>query len=291
LGLVNARICYSSGAILSPDACRFYHALNVPLNNLYGTTEGGALTGARTEDINPDTVGTVHPGAEVKITDDGEIVYREPGIFLGYYKNPEMTAGVLIDGWFHSGDSGYINDKGHLVFLDRLSDIVELTNGEKLAPQYIESRLKFSPYIKDAWVLAGPQKAYPIAIIIINYENVGRWADQRKVSYTTFTDLSQKPEIIGLIRKDIDRINESLTPGLRIKKYVNLHKEFDPDEAELTRTRKLRRPFLEERYKDLVDAIYSDRSSVPIEAQVRYRDGRTGVVKTTITIKSIEEVG
>jgi long-chain acyl-CoA synthetase len=291
LGLVNARICYTNGAILSPDACRFYHALNIPLKNIYGTTEGGALTGARTEDISPDTVGTIHSGAEVKITDEGEIVYRGSGVFLGYYKNPEMTAEVLKDGWFHSGDSGYINDAGHLVFLDRLNDIMELANGEKLAPQYIESRLKFSPYIKDAWILAGPQKAYTTAIIIINFENVGKWADQRKVAYTTFTDLSQKPEIYGLIKKDIDRINESLTPGLRVKKYVNLHKEFDPDEAELTRTRKLRRPYLEERYSDLIDAVYSDKSTVPIEAQVRYRDGRMGTIKTTITIKSIEEAG
>lgn len=288
LGLSNARICYTIGAMLSPDAFRFYHALNLPLKSLYGTTEGGALTGARNDDIRLETVGPVHKGAEVRITDNGELIYRQPGIFVGYYKDPDKTAEVLKDGWFYSGDSGFIREDGHIVFVDRVKDLVELASGDKLAPQFIESRLKFSPYIKEAWVLAGPDRAYASAIIIINYDNVSRWAGQRRVAYTTFAELSQKPEVYGLVKQDIDRINSTLPLGSRVRKYVNLHKEFDPDEGELTRTRKLRRTFLEERYRELIDAIYGDKTEVPIEARVRYRDGRMGTIKTTLSIKSVE---
>ncbi|MBA7651648.1 Long-chain-fatty-acid--CoA ligase FadD15 [subsurface metagenome] len=253
-----------------------------------GSTEGGALTGAKTGDIRLETVGTVHKGTEVRITDSGELIYRQPGIFVGYYKDPDKTAEVLKDGWFYSGDSGFVTEDGHIVFLDRVKDIVELASGDKLVPQFIESRLKFSPYIKDTWALAGPDRAYASVIIVIDYDSVGRWAGQRRVAYTTFTELSQKPEVYELVKRDIDRINSALPPGARVRKYVNLHKEFDPDEAELTRTRKLRRTFVEERYRELIDAIYGDKTEVPIEAQVRYRDGRMGTIKTTISIKSIE---
>jgi long-chain acyl-CoA synthetase len=224
------------------------------------------------------------------MTDNGELVYRQPGVFPGYYKDPVKTAEVLKDGWFYSGDSGFIDEDGHVVLLGRVKDIVDLTNGDKLAPQSIESRLRFSPFIKDAWVLAGPDGAYTSAIIIIDYERVGKWAGQRRVAYTTFAELSQKPEVYELVKRDIDRVNQALPPGARVKKYVNLHKEFDPDEAELTRTRKLRRTFVEERYRELVNAIYGDKTEVSIEAQVRYRDGRIGTIKTTIGIKSVEGV-
>jgi long-chain acyl-CoA synthetase len=287
LGLSNARICYTTGAILSLDAFRFYHALNLPLKSLYGTTEGGALTGAKNDDIILETVGPVHNGAEVKITDKGEIIYRQPGIFVGYYKDPDKTAEVLKDGWFYSGDSGFIREDGHIVFVDRVKDLIGLASGDKLAPQSIESGLRFSPYIKDAWVVAGKGRAYASAIIIINYNNVGRWAGQRRVAYSTFAELSQKPEVYALVAQEIDRVNSTLSPGSRVKKYVNLHKEFDPEEGELTRTRKLRKAFLEERYRALIDAIYADKTEVPIEAHVRYRDGRLGTIKTTLSIKSV----
>jgi long-chain acyl-CoA synthetase len=288
LGLLNARICYTTGTMLSPEAFRFYHALNLPLKSLYGSTEGGALTGAKNDDICLETVGPVHRGAEVRITDDGEIIYRQPGIFVGYHNDPDKTAEVLKDGWFYSGDSGFINEDGHVVFLDRVEAMIELASGDKLAPQLIESRLRFSPYIKDAWVLAGPDRAYASAIITIDYESVGRWAGKRRIAYTTFTELSQKPEVYQLVKQDIDRINKALPPGVRVKKYVNLHKEFDPDEAELTRNRRLKRVFLQERYRELIKAIYSNKTEVPIEAQVRYRDGRMGTIKTTISIQSVE---
>jgi long-chain acyl-CoA synthetase len=288
LGLTNARICYTAGSMLSPDVIRFYHALKVPLKSLYGSTEGGALTGASNDDIRLDTVGTLNPGAEVRITKAGEIISRQPGTFLGYYNDPAATAEVLKDGWFHGGDSGYFTEDKHLVFVDRLKDIVELTHGDKLAPQDIESRLKFSPYIKDAWILAGPGREYPSAIIIIDHENVGHWADGRKVTYTTYTDLSQKPEVYELVEQEIARVNKDLPTGCRVRKYVNLHKEFDPDEAELTRNRKLRRAFLEKRYCGLIEAIYSGKTEVPIEVQIKYQDGRTGTIKTVISIKSVE---
>jgi long-chain acyl-CoA synthetase len=226
----------------------------------------------------------------MRIADNGELVYRQPGVFLGYYKDPDKTAEVLKDGWFCSGDSGFIDEDGHVVFLGRVKDIVELTNGDKLFPQSIESRLRFSPFIKDAWFLAGPHGTYTSAIIIIDYARVGRWAGQRKVAYTTFAELSQKPEVYELVKRDIDRVNEALPPGARVKKYVNLHKEFDPDEAELTRNGKLRRAFVEERYRELVNAIYGDKTEVLIEARVRYRDGRMGTIKTTISIRSVEGV-
>jgi long-chain acyl-CoA synthetase len=199
-----------------------------------------------------------------------------------------QTAAVLKGGWFYSGDSARINKEGHVVFIDRLRDLVDLTCGDRLAPQLIESRLKFSPYIRDAWVLAGPDRAYVSAIITIDYENVSRWADRRRVVYTTFNDLSQKPEVYELIRQDMERINKTLPRGCRIMKYTNLHKEFDPDESELTRNRKLRKKFVEERYRELINAIYSDKTEAPIEAQIKYRDGRTGIIKTTISIKSVE---
>jgi long-chain acyl-CoA synthetase len=288
LGLSNARICYTTGAILSPDAFRFYHALNLPLKSLYGSTEGGALTGAKNDDISLETVGPAHEGTEVKISDDGELIYRQAGIFAGYYKDPEKTAGVLKDGWFYSGDSGYIREDGHIVFIDRLQDLVELEIGDTMAPQSIESRLRFSPYIKDAWVLAGPQGAYVSAIIIINYDTVSRWAGQKRLAYTSFAELSQAPEVYELVRQDIDRVNHTLPPGAQVKKYVNLYKEFDTDEAELTRTRKLRKTFLDARYRELIDAVYTDKTEAPIETRVGDRDGRMGSINTTIRIETVE---
>ncbi|UCD82666.1 MAG: AMP-binding protein, partial [Desulfobacterales bacterium] len=264
LGLSNARICYSTGGILSPDAFRFYHALNIPLKSLYGTTEGGALTGASNDEIHFETVGPAHRGTEIRISESGEIKYRQPGTFVGYYNDPERTAAVLKDGWFHSGDSGFLREDGHLVFVDRLKNLVQLPGDDKVAPQFIESRLRFSPYIKDAWILVGPQDAYVAAVIVINYDNVSRWAGQNRVAFTSFAELSQAPEVYDLVRQDIDRVNHTLSAGSRVRKYINLNREFDPDEGELTRNRNLRRGFLAERYRKLIDAIYSDNDAVPL---------------------------
>jgi long-chain acyl-CoA synthetase len=289
--LSNARICYTTGAILSPDAFKFYHALNIPLKNLYGTTEGGALTGAGIDEIHFETVGPAHQGTEVSISATGEIKYRQPGIFAGYYKDPDGTAAVLKDGWFHSGDSGSIREDGHIVFTDRLKDIVELPGGHKVAPQFIESRLRSSPHIKDAWVVVGPQGAYLAAIIVINYDNVSRWAGQNKVAFTSFAELCQAPEVYELVRQDIASVNQTVPAGSRVKKFINLHKEFDPDEGELTRTRNLRRAFLDERYRNYVAAIKSDRDAVPIDVQDGNRDGWTGAGETSLRIQSVEGTG
>ncbi len=291
LGLSNARICYTTGAILSPDAFKFYHALNIPLKSLYGTTEGGALTGASNAEIHFETVGPPHAGTEVSISTTGEIKYRQPGIFTGYYKDPAGTAAVLKDGWFHSGDGGSIREDGHIVFTDRLQDIVELPGGYKVAPQFIESRLKSRSHIKDAWVTAGPQCAYLAAIIVINYNNVSRWAGQNRVAFTSFAELCQAPEVYDLVRQDIASVNQTMPAGGRIKKFINLPKEFDPDEGELTRTRNLRRAFLDERYRSYVDAIKNDSDAVPLDARDGNRDGGTGAIQTWLRIQSVEGAG
>ena len=288
LGLSNARICYTTGAMLSSDAFRLYHALGLPLKNLYSTTEGGALTGARGDGIHLEAVDTAQRGIEVRIAESGEFLYRQPAVFVGYYKDPKKTADVLKDGWFCSGDRCFIKGDGLISFLDRMKDVVELANGDKLAPQSIESRLRFSPYIKDAWVFGGPKREYASAIIVINYAHVSRWAGQRRVAYNTFAELSQRPEVYQLVEQEIDRINRTMPTGSRIRKYVNLHKEFDPDEGELTRTRKLRRAFLEERYRKLIDAIYEDQAEASTEARIRHQDGRMETAKTALSIKSLK---
>jgi long-chain acyl-CoA synthetase len=291
LGLQKARICYTTGAILSPDAFRFYHALQLPLKNLYGSTEGGPLSGAKNDDIRVDTVGPAYKGTEVSITDAGEIIYKQAGTFVGYYKDPEKTLEVLKDGWFHTGDRGLIREDGHIVFIDRVRDLVRLANGDTLGPQEIESRLRFSPFIKDAWISAGPERLYASALIVIDYNTVGNWAGEKRVPYSTFTELSQRPEVYQLIKQHIDRVNPTLSPGCRVRKYVLLHREFDPDEGELTRNRRLKRIFLEERYGELIQAVYDDRAEVPVDVRVGRSDSGKGAIKTTLRIQSVEGGG
>lgn len=291
LGLSNARICYSSGSVLSADAMRFYHALNIPLKSLYETTEGGPLTGSRHDDIDTETVGPAHEGTEVNITGEGELVYRTPGTFLGYYNDPAGTSEVLRDGWFFSGDSALMREDGKIVFRDRLKDLVKLDNSRMLAPQDIESQLRFGPYVKDAWVTAGPEGSYVSAVIIIDYDNVSRWAGQRRVAFSSFAELARAPEVYDLVKQEIRRVNRTLPDTFRIGKYVNLHKEFDPDDGELTRTRKLRREFLEERYRALMDALYSEKADVKLTARTETRDGRAGTTENTVRIESVEGAG
>jgi len=291
LGLQKARICYTSGTMLSADAFKFYHALRLPLKSLYGTTEGGALSGARNDDFRLDTVGPAHQGTEVRITEGGEILYRQPGTFVGYYNDPGRTAEVMKDGWFHTGDKGFIREEGHLVIAGRLKDLVRLAGGHTLAPQEVESRLRFSPYIKDAWVLARPGAPYASAIIVIDYNNVGKWAGETRVPFNSFAELAQKPEVYDLIRQDFDRVNLSLSPGSRVRKFVLLHREFDPDEGELTRNRRLRRAFLEKRYSDLIEAIYSDRTEVPVDLRAGHSEAGEATAKTMLRIQAVEGAG
>ncbi len=287
LGLYYTRICYSTESFLSPEAFKFFRALNLPLTSLYHTTEGGPLIDAREEGVCSEILAPVLQGTDVKVTEGGELIYRLPSVFVGYHNAPAKTAEVIKEGWFYSGDSGFIREDGQLVFFDRIKDVIELKSGEKLAPQQVESRLKSSPYIKEAWVLAGPNRAFVSSVLVINYDTVRSWAGQRRVVYTTYADLSQKPEVYGLVEQDLERINQTLPPDSRIKKYVILSKELDPDEGEVTRNRKLRKQYLEEAFRDLIDSIYGEKTEVPIETTVRHQDGRTGTIKTTLHIKSV----
>jgi long-chain acyl-CoA synthetase len=286
LGLPHARVCYSCGSSLSADVLRFFHALGVPLKNVYSSTEAGSITGVAGKVQARGTVGCLNEGIEIQESGEGELVVRHSGVFLGYYKDPEATAQVLRDGWVHTGDRCYMKD-GQMVFVDRLTDLISLPCGDVVPPQEIESRLKYSPYIKDAWVLQGPDCESLSAVVIIDMANAGQWADKAKVGYTTFRDLSQKPEIYGLIEKEIAAVNQGLPETQRIKKFVNLHKEFDPDEAELTRNRKLRRTALGQRYVHLVQAFGGGASSVEVEADFTYQDGRVGKLKTAVKIATI----
>ena len=210
-------------------------------------------------------------------------------MFDGYHKNPEKTAETLVDGWCHTGDAVNIDEGGHLLFIDRLEHMGQLSSGIKYAPQYVEGRLRFSPYIKDAMVIGGKDKEFVSAILNIDFAMAGKWAERNHIPYTTFVDLSQKKEIADLVQKDLVRVNSYLPEPARVRRFVLLHKEFDADEAELTRTRKLRRGFMEERYKDLINAMYSDGKEVNVKAPVTYRDGRKGVVTTSIKVWNIQK--
>jgi long-chain acyl-CoA synthetase len=290
LGLSRIRFAYTSGAALSPDAVRFFRTIGVKLKNLYGSTEGIVHTVHRDDDFKYTSVGKPPPGMQIKIAANGEILIKGSSVFTGYYKDPEKTAATLKDGWFHTGDAGYLDEDGHLIYLDRVKDLLQLAGGESFSPQYIEGRLKFSPYIRDVMAVGGADKEYVTTIIIIDFDNVGRWAEKRGIAYTTFVDLSQKPEVYDLILADIERVNQTLPPPARVKKFALLHKEFDPDEAELTRTRKLRRKFMEGRYKQMIETMYSGGEEVRVQAEVKYRDGREGIIDTAVRIKTLEEV-
>lgn len=288
-GLRKCKIATTGSAAMSVDTFRFWSALGLRLKQIYGSTEAGFVAGHRSEEIYFETLGNIASCAEVKITEEQEILVRGPQIFSGYFRNQKRTDETIVDGWVYTGDAGFFDKKGHLVFLDRLNDMSTLSNGTKYAPQYIEGRLRFSPYIKDAMSL-GEKRNYIAVIVIIDFANVGKWAEENHINYTTFTDLSQKKEVASLIAKDIRRVNEGFASETRAQKFVLLHKEFDPDEEELTRTRKIRRGFMEDRYKDLVEAIYRDDSGVDVETQVKYQDGRRATMKTHISIWTPEEV-
>jgi len=288
LGLVKIRWAYSAGAGISPDILRFFQSINVNLKQIYGLTESQMNCIHRDGDVNPETCGPPLPGHQVRISEAGEILLKPAEPFSGYYKNPEATkARFDSHGWILSGDAGYITEEGHLVVMDRLEYLMELGKGRKFSPDFIETRLRFSPYIKDVMTVGGKRKDFVAAIIIVDFDNVGKWAEDHHLAYTTFTDLSQKPQVSDLTLNDVRRVNAVLPDWARIKRYLLLHKEFDPDEAEMTRTRKLRRSFMEDKYIVLVNALYSSAEEVVAEAPITYQDGRKGVVKTTIKIRDL----
>jgi long-chain acyl-CoA synthetase len=288
MGLINVKTAHTSGAALSPDVVRFFRAIGVSIKQLYGSTEAQVHTLHIGEDVKFESVGVPPPGVEVKISSDSEILVASPAVFQGYYKAPEETAEKLRGGWFHTGDAGYIDGDGHLIYLDRLDDLLSLKGGEKFSPQFIEGQLKFSPYVKDLMAVGGQEREYVTAIINVDFDNVGRWAEKWGIAYTTFVDLSQRPEVYDLIRADVARVNRTLPPAARVRKFVLMHKEFDPDEAELTRTRKLRRGFMEERYQQMIDAMYDNLDEVRVRAEVKYRDGRRGVIETPVRVCAME---
>jgi long-chain acyl-CoA synthetase len=289
LGLSQIRLAVTGSSVLSLDTFRLIHALGIELRQVYASTEAGFISSHSNGEVKFETVGRPALGTEVRITDEGELLVRSDCMFSGYLKNEKKTAETFINGWCHTNDAVNIDDSGHLVFLDRLEHLGILSSGVKYAPQYIEGRLRFSPYIKDAMVVGGKDMSFVSAIINIDFTMVGKWAERNRVPYTTFVDLSQKSGVADLVRKDLKRVNSFLPEGARVKKFVLMHKEFDPDEAELTRTRKLRREFMEEKYRDLIRALYGNLEEVPVQANVTYRVGRKGTVATTIKVREVEE--
>ena len=289
LGLSKVRFAVTGSSVLSLDTFRLIHAIGVELRQNYASTEAGLISSHGKGEIAFESVGRPALGTEVRVTDEGELLVRSSSMFTGYHKNLEKTEAVLTQGWCHTGDAVNINEKGHLIFLDRLDHMGELRSGIKYAPQYIEGRLRFSPYIKDAMVIGGKDKDFVSAIVNMDFTMVGKWAERNRIPYTTFVDLSQRKEVADLIQKDLMRVNSYLPEPARVRKFVLLHKEFDPDEAELTRTRKLRREFMEERYRDLIKGVYDGSDEIEVEASVTYRDGRKGTVATAIKVRTVAE--
>ena len=283
IGFTKNKVGYTAGAAISPDMMRLFHAIGINIKNLYGTTEASLISLHKDGEVRYETIGIPFQGCKVKISEEGEILVKSEGVFVGYHKDTEATAKVLRNGYYHTGDAGLF-DKGHLVYLDRLNEMIELSDGKKFSPQYTEIRLRFSPYIKDVMVFGGEDKPFVSAILNIDYDNVGKWEERRKMTYTTYVDLSQKKEVRGLLQGIVQNVNSVLPEHARIKAFVSLHKEFDADEAELTRTRKLKRKPIEERYQEILTGIYEKRESIKMESQVAYRDGRVGMVKTEVMV-------
>ncbi len=293
LGLSRIRVAYTAGEAIGPELFEFYRALGINLKQLYGMTESSALICIqRHDDVRLDTVGPPLTGVEVRVSESGEVLYRSPGVFVGYYKNPEATRQTIEDGWVRSGDAGFFDKDGHLRIIDRARDVGRLDDGTLFAPKYLENKLKFSPYVREA-VCIGQGRPFVAALININALAVGSWAERRGLAYTSYTDLAQKPEVYELIRQEVNRVNRSLLeePQLRnaqIRRFLLLHKELDPDDQEITRSRKLRRGFIADKYAALVDALYAEQDRVSVEARVTYEDGRTGTVRADVRIREAD---
>lgn len=288
IGLPSAKIVYSAGGAVSPEIIRYFQALNIEVKLIYGSTEMGVMSLPRDGDLRPESCGPPVPWVEAGFTEDKEILIKNKYQFCGYYKDPRASKEKMEGDYFRTGDFGHI-DEGHLIVIDRMDDLTPLAGGKKFSPQYTEVRLRFSPYIKDVLVVGGEDREYVTAIVNIDLDNVGLFAEANHFTYTTFTDLSQKREVIALIAKEIERVNKSLPEWTRIRRFINLHKEFDADEEELTRSRKLRRSFVEHRYRDIIEALYSNKDQYRVEAAITYRDGRTGTIETSIYVNTLDE--
>jgi long-chain acyl-CoA synthetase len=292
MGFSRLRSAMTGGAALGPDVFRFFHALGINLKQIYGQTEvAGYSTIHRDGDINFDSVGIPVPAAEIAIHAPdaegvGEVIVRGPGLFQGYLNNEEATRKTIVDGWLRSGDAGYFTSEGHLVIIDRVKDLMHLASGARFSPMFIENKLKFCPYIVEAVVL-GHERGYVTAMICIDYKHVGKWAEEHRLNYTTYSDLAAKPEVYDLIEREVLRVNASLPEKARLRKFLLLYKELDPDDEELTRTKKIRRGFINQKYAKEIEALYGDLDTLPIEAVIRYQDGKTATLKTRLVIRSL----
>ena len=290
LGMSRIRVAYTAGEAIGPDLFVFYRSLGINLKQLYGSTETSVMVCVQPNgEVKPDTVGPPMKGVEVRVLDSGEIVLRCPGLFRAYYKNDEATREAKdAQGWYHTGDAGYFDDTGHLKIIDRAKDVGKLSDGTLFAPKYLENKLKFFPYIKEA-VAFGDGRAEATAMINIDVQAVGDWAERRGIPYSGYTDLAAKPQVCELIADCVGKVNADLArdsklSGSQIHRFVILHKELDADDGELTRTRKVRRGFIGEKYANIVDALYAGSERCVVEALVRFEDGRTGTVRAELRI-------
>lgn len=289
LGFSRMRSATTGGAALGPDIFRFFHALGVNLKQIYGQTEIAGISCIHKEgEVDFTSVGTPIPETEVKITDEGEILSRSPAVFLGYYKNEEATRETVTeDGWLLSGDAGYFDDNGRLVVIDRLKDVMHLNDGTRFSPQFLENKIKFSPFLRESVVL-GDGRDYVAAILCIDMDIVGHWAETSMITYTTYQDLAAKDEVYALIKSEVAKTNETLPEETRIKRFCLLYKELDPDDGELTRTRKVRRTTINERYGALIEALYTDACAMNLETEITYQDGRVREMCGDIRIEDME---
>ncbi len=285
LGLRRLKRAYTGGAALGPDTLRFFRKLGVNLKQIYGQTEvSGISVVHRDGAVKPETMGEPIPETELRITDDGEIVTKSPAVFTGYYGNAEETRAVLEDGWLHSGDAGYLDADGQLVVIDRASDVTHLADGTPFSPQFVENKLKYSPYVREAVVFGGEAKAFVTALVVIDFQNVGSWAEKRQIPFTTFTDLSHQDAVRSLLMVEVERVQETLPPPMQVRRFLLLHKELDADDAELTRTRKVRRHTVSDRYRDLVNALYGENETVSVTTEITYQDGRRAQLVVDVPI-------
>ena len=291
LGLSRVRVGYTAGEAIGPEIFDFYRSLGINLKQLYGQTEASVfITQQRDDEVRPDTVGTPTPGVEIKIADSGEVFYRSPGVFVEYFKNADSTADTKdAEGWVATGDAGFLeSDTGHLRIIDRAKDVGKMANGALFAPKYVENKLKFFPNILEAVVLGNGRESCT-AFINIDLTAVGNWAERNNIAYASYQELSQHPQVREAIREHVEEVNASVAAdemlnGCQIHRFLVLHKELDADDGELTRTRKVRRRIIEEKYADLIGALYDGSSEVSTETEVTYEDGRKGSIKATLTL-------
>lgn len=291
LGMSRVRVAYTAGEAIGPDLFVFYRSIGINLKQLYGSTETSVFVCVQPNgQVKPDTVGPPVSGVEIRISDVGEVLVKTPGLFREYYRNPDATAETVdAEGWYHTGDAGYLDASGHLKIIDRAKDVGRLADGSMFAPKYIENKLKFFPYIKEA-VAFGANRSEVCAFINIDLEAVGNWAERRGLPYAGYTDLAGRPEVYELIGECIEQVNADLAqdPQLaasQLHRFLILHKELDPDDDELTRTRKVRRGFIQQKYQVLVDALFEGKEHQYIETEVKFEDGRTGRIAADIAIR------